>query len=141
MKTLKNIYLILALMLVSSMSFAKDKNSAQKTLAFSVDNYIQSLKSGYNENLADILSDQVKININRNGQLLTYGKEQALKHNKNASNVVQNCDITHNVITQSDNYAIVNVSMKYEHFTRENIISLTKTDRGWKITEVNSVFK
>src|SRR5690606_39197806 len=101
MKTLKNIYLILALMLVSSMSFAKDKNSAQKTLAFSVDNYIQSLKSGYNENLADILSDQVKININRNGQLLTYGKEQALKHNKNASNVVQNCDITHNIITQS----------------------------------------
>lgn len=130
----------MALMVMSLATFAKDKSKAQRTLSFSVENYVQSLKTGYSDNLSEILADNVKININRNGKLLTYGKSDALKYNKNA-NIIQNCQITQNVLTQSDSYAIVNVSMKYEHFTRENIITLANTDGSWKITEVNSVFK
>lgn len=141
MKTLKNIYLVLALVMISFTITAKDKNKVQRTLSFSVENYVQSLKTGYSENLSEILSDNVKFNINRNGKLLTYGKSEALRHNKNRSEVVQDCQITEQMITQSDSYAIVNVSMKYDHFTRENFVTLSKQDGSWRITEVNSVFK
>ncbi len=144
MKTLKLSFLLIAVMLTVSTSFASkpDNKKSTKTLAFSIDSYIQTLKAGHCENFAEILSDNVKFHINRNGKILTYGKAEAIKHNAKANtNVIQDCEISHNIITGSDTYALVNVSMKYPDFTRENIVSLSKINGIWKITEVNSVFK
>lgn len=144
MKTLKLPLLLIAMMLTVSISFAikPDNKKAARTLAFSIDSYINNLKTGHCENFAEILADNVKFHINRNGKILTYGKADALKHNAKAkAQVIQDCEITHNIITGSDTYALVNISMKYPDFTRENIVSLSKINGIWKITEVNSVFK
>lgn len=142
MKTQRPLTIIIALLLAAN-SFAKpnDKKSIQKTMSFSIDTYIETLKSGYNNNYSIIIADDAKFNLNRNGKVHSHGKSDELKlHSKN-NITTQNCDITYNVITASENYALVNVSMKYEFFTRENIVSLSKQNDVWKIKEVNSVFK
>lgn len=143
MKTLKNTFFLACLLTVNFAfsALAKDKNNVQQTLTFSIDNYAEALKSGQSQYLSDILANNVKFNINRGGKIITYGKAEALKENKQNGKIIQNCEISYQVIAQSDTYALANISMKYENFTRENIVSFTKQDGIWKITEVNSVFK
>lgn len=129
--------------LLGSVSFAKadDKKAFQRTMNFTLDTYVEALKSGYSVNYSSIISDYAKFNINRSGKLYTYGKAEELKSHGKDNIITQNCDITSTVITSSENYALVNVSMKYEFFTRENIVSLSKIRDSWKITEVNTIFK
>lgn len=143
MKTQKLLTIIIALLLVAVNSFAKadDKKDIQKTISFSIDTYIEALKSGYNNNYSAIISDDAKFNLNRNGKVHSHGKSDELKlHSKN-NIIAQNCDINYTVITASENYALINVSMKYDFFTRENIVILSMQNDVWKIKEVNSVFK
>jgi len=143
MKTQKLLFLLFAFAFIGSTSFAKpdDKKAAQKTMSYSIDTYVEVLKSGYSADYASIIADHTKFNLNRNGKLFTHGKSEELKAHAKNSAITQNCDVNYTVITASENYALINVSMKYEFFTRENIVSLSKINDSWKITEVNSVFK
>lgn len=136
--------LVIALMLTASASFANqdEKKAEKKTLTFSIDSYIDQLKTGYDENYASILSNDVKFNLNRNGKIFSHGKTKELEsYNKKNEGQLQNCEIDYKVITSSDSYALLNVTMQFEGFTRENIVTMTKINDSWKITEVNSVFK
>ena len=128
---------------VGTITFAKpdDRKAVQKTMTYCIDTYIEALKLGYCTDYAAVIADHAKFNLNRNGKLFTHGKSEELKaHGKN-NKITQNCDVNYNVITSSENYALINISMKYDFFTRENIVSLSKINDSWKITEVNSVFK
>ncbi len=143
MKTQKLLSLLIAFAFVGSTSFASPdaKKTVQKTMSLSLDTYIQTLKSGYHADYPSIIADNAKFNLNRNGKIFSHGKSEELKAHAKKSAITQDCDINYNIITASENYALVNVSMKYELFTRENIVSLSKINDSWKITEVNSVFK
>ncbi|WP_026902867.1 nuclear transport factor 2 family protein [Pedobacter glucosidilyticus] len=130
------------LLSVSSTVMADEKNIDKKSMSFSIGTYIEVLKSGYHADYASIIAYDAKFNINRNGNTVTHYKADELKFNNNKNNAAtQNCKISYKIITASDNYALVTVSMHYENFTRENIVSLSKIKDSWKITEVNSVFK
>ena|SRR6476661_8132550 len=144
MKTKILFSLAVALMLTVSATFANqdDKKAEKKTLSFAIESYVDQLQTGFNEDYASILSNDVKFNLNRNGKTFSHGKTEELKdYNKKNEGLVQNCKIDYKVITSSDSYALLNVSMQFDGFTRENIVSMAKVNDSWKITEVNSVFK
>lgn len=144
MKTKTLFNLVIALMLTATASFADqdDKKAEKKTLTFSIDSYIDQLKTGYDENYASILASDVKFNLNRNGKTLTHGKAKELEsYSKKNEGQIQNCEIDYKVITSSDSYALLNVTMQFEGFSRENIVTMSKINDSWKIVEVNSVFK
>jgi hypothetical protein len=143
MKTQKSLFFLMAFAFVGTIAFASpaDKKAVQKTMTHCIDTYLETLKSGYSADYAAIIADHAKFNLNRNGKLYTHGKSEELKSHGKNSKITQNCELNYNVITASENYALINVSMKYDFFTRENIVSLSKINNSWKITEVNSVFK
>jgi hypothetical protein len=144
MKTKKFLTAIICFVLlsVSTLVMADEKNIYKKSMSFSIETYIDVLKSGYNADYASIIAYDAKFNINRNGSTITHYKTEELKFSNNKNNAAtQNCHVSYKIITASDNYALVTVSMQYENFTRENIVSLSKNKDSWKITEVNSVFK
>jgi DNA-binding TFAR19-related protein (PDSD5 family) len=59
---------------------------------------------------------------------------------KNSENVAQNCQTDYAIVEQNPSQAIVKVTLKYEAFSRINYVTMAQTNKGWKITNVSSVF-
>jgi hypothetical protein len=141
MKTKLLSAILLVCLLISNYGFAKDK--VKRSLNFCLETFMSTLQTGYHQDYSSIIAENAKFNTNRSGKVVTHSKSDELKfYSKNGKQAaIQNCEITHDVITETENYALVNVKMKYPDFTRSNIVTLAKINDSWKITEVNSVFK
>lgn len=141
MKTKLLSALLLVCLLVSSEGFAKER--VKRSLNFCLETFISNLQTGYHQDYSSIIAENAKFMTNRSGNVITHAKSDELKfYSKEGKQAaLQNCKITYDVITETENYALVNVKMKYPDFTRSNIVSLAKINDSWKITEVNSVFK
>src|SRR5690606_15920134 len=114
MNTQKLLFLLMAFVVIGSNAFSKpdDKKAVQKTISYSIDTYIETLKSRYSTGYAAIIAENAKFNLNRSGKVFTHGKSEELKaHSKNNA-ITQNCEVNYTVITASENYALINVSMK-----------------------------
>jgi hypothetical protein len=56
-------------------------------------------------------------------------------------NTEQDCTTTTSVVESNEAMAVVKVDMQFEGFLRTNMVTVTNTGKGWKITNVYSVFK
>jgi hypothetical protein len=141
MKTLKTILIAIVIALTTSLANAKTLPDQSKcTLQFSITAYLNMVTNGTYKDYASILADNVKFNSTRNGKLVSHGKQEELDFIRRIGFVKQNCKTEYETLSSDDNFCVVKVRMIYENFTKENIISLAKTDKGWMITDVTSMF-
>ena len=141
---MKNLKTILLAIIIATTALVAKANTVpeqnKETLQFSIAAYINMVSLGNSKDYASILANDVKFNSTRNGKLLSHGKKEELDFVRRVGYVKQNCTTAYETISTDDNFCVVKVRMIYEGFTRENIISLAKTDKGWMITDVTSVF-
>ncbi|TAF43458.1 MAG: hypothetical protein EAZ51_05460 [Sphingobacteriales bacterium] len=141
MKKLKTLLVAFTVIGTTLLSNATIQNPQEKgTLAYSIETYLNMINLGETKKYATILADDVKFNTTRNGKIITHGKSEELNFIRSMGNVKQNCKTEFSTISTSENFSIIKVKMIYEGFTKENIVSFSKTDSGWKITDVTTVF-
>ncbi|TAE41596.1 MAG: hypothetical protein EAY66_01350 [Sphingobacteriales bacterium] len=142
MKKLKTILVAFLMLSGTLLASAHTQPEQDKgTLAFSITAYLNMVNSGNTKDYAAVLADDVKFNTTRGGKIITHGKSEELEFIRRVGNVKQNCKTEYSTINTADNFCVIKVTMTYDSFTKENIISFSKTDNGWKITDVTSVFK
>lgn len=110
------------------------------SLDYTIEAYLEMVNLGNVKNYASVLADDVKFNTTRNGKLISHGKTEELNHIRRVGIIKQNCKTECQTINSDDSFCVIKVKMIYENFTKENFISLSKTENGWKITNVTSVF-
>ncbi|RVU00058.1 hypothetical protein EOD41_13945 [Mucilaginibacter limnophilus] len=138
MKTLKSLLLGLALIITANVVKANDKE--ELTQQHAIDTYIEAVTHGKLEGLSKVLDTDAKFTMMRGSKQLSFDKREMLEYLK-ATKSVQDCKVNTTTVENNGEVAIVKVDLEYEGFTRSNLVTITNTGNGWKITSVHSTFK
>ncbi|MBB6112828.1 nuclear transport factor 2 family protein [Mucilaginibacter lappiensis] len=142
MKILKSIILGLALLIVyqtaKAAPYTKDENL---TRVFAINTYVDAMTHGKLRGLDDVVDQNAKFSQLRGAEVLSFTKDEMLQSLRLNKNIEQECITSTSIIQSNAEIAIVKISMQYEWFTRSNFVTISNTGKGWKITNVYSVFK
>ncbi|HEY0053932.1 MAG TPA: nuclear transport factor 2 family protein [Pedobacter sp.] len=140
MKTLQILTASL-IMFFSLNSFAADDLKSERLkMNYTIQTYIDATSYGKVKDIASILDYDVKYTITRGMEIKNFGKTEILTQLSHTKNVEQNCVTEYTVLEQTSNQSIVKVSMKYEGFTKVDLVSMSNTSKGWKITNISSSY-
>jgi len=141
MKTLKSLFLGLALLVTANIVKADEPAAAKLTKSYAVSTYVNTMTLGKNAGLNDVVDQSAKFNILRGKQVLSFSKTEMLKFAGENIGIRQQCTTTVSEVESNTDMSIVKVDMNYGTFTRTNYVTIANTGDGWKITNVYSVFK
>ncbi|WP_374164417.1 nuclear transport factor 2 family protein [Arcticibacter sp. MXS-1] len=141
MKALKTIITAFCIAL-SFTVFSKDDGAKDQKLSMSyaVQTYIDAMTLGKIKDFGEVLDNDVKFTMTQGQKIVNFNRAQMLSALKGSENMEQNCKTSYSVVEQNDAQSIVKVTMTYDVFTRTNYVTISHTDKGWKITNVSSVF-
>ena len=134
MKILKSILLGLAL----TIAFTSAKADGKPTKADVLSIFMDASAHGKMEKFEDVLAKDMEYNIQRGERTIKADKKQMLDFYKANQNVEQNCKCTTSTVEDNDRYMVVKLEMKYDTYTRVNLVTIMDTTSGWKVTKVNT---
>ncbi|CAM3984977.1 nuclear transport factor 2 family protein [Mucilaginibacter galii] len=141
MKTLKSLFLGLALLVVTNVVKADEPTAAVITRNQAITTYVNAMTMGNNAGLNEVVDQSAKFSILRGKNVISFDKAELMKFANQNQNVKQACTTTTTEIESNADMSVVKVDMKFENFTRTNYVTMANTESGWKITNVYSVFK
>ncbi|WP_184548897.1 nuclear transport factor 2 family protein [Mucilaginibacter sp. FT3.2] len=142
MKTLKSIIAALALIIVCGVAKANVKVEGDNlTRNFAINTYIDAMTRGKVQGLGDVVDQSAKFNLLRGKNVLSFTKSEMIESVKANKNTEQNCTTSTTVMESNADMAVVKVDMQFDGFVRTNYVTVANTGKGWKITNVYSVFK
>lgn len=143
MKTLLTIFTFFTL--TASAFAAKadgSKTSGEKlSLKYAANAFIEAFIHGKSDGFAEILDNNVKLTTSRGNTTITYNKASIIQMLKDSKGVEQNCKTDYSVIESLPSQVILKVNMKYESFRKINYVTMTQTSKGWKVSNISSVFQ
>jgi hypothetical protein len=128
------------MMVLSLSSFANEKvNPTTNYSSTSIlVNYIDASVLGKQNFVKELLADDFEfVNTSSNSRATKKEYSQFLK---NTDNLTYNCATSYEILDQSGDAAIAKVTMKFENFTRVDIINMSSTAKGWEINQIISNF-
>jgi hypothetical protein len=140
MKTLKSLFLGLALLVITNVVKA-DEPTAVITRNQAISTYINAITLGNNAGLNEVIDQSAKFSILRGKSVMSFDKADLMKFASQNQNIKQACTTTTTEVESNADMSVVKVDMKFENFTRTNYVTMANTEDGWKITNVYSVFK
>ncbi|WP_423149144.1 nuclear transport factor 2 family protein [Rubrolithibacter danxiaensis] len=141
MKALKTILLVFIVVAAQQVSKAAVDGNDEKAVKNVINTYLDAFCHGKLKGFSQLLDENVKFTTERGDKIITYTKSEMLDALRKSANVEQNCKTDYSIIENLPNQMVVKVNMKYESFTKENFVTLTESENGWKITHVSTAFK
>ncbi|NHA08071.1 nuclear transport factor 2 family protein [Mucilaginibacter sp. HC2] len=142
MKTLKSILLGLALLVIASASKATTYTDGENlTKNYAISTYIDAMTHGKLKGLSEVIDQDAKFSMLRGKTVLNFSKDEMLQSLNASKDTEQTCTTTTSVVESNEAIAVIKVDMQYDGFTRSNFVTVSNTGKGWKITNVYSVFK
>ncbi|MBE9585292.1 nuclear transport factor 2 family protein [Mucilaginibacter sp. JRF] len=144
---MKNLKVLLTMLLIVAGSLAKANNNDDDyklTKAYASNIYIEAVTLGKLEGFESILDKDAKfcILMGNNKRVATYSKAEMLEYMQaNLKGLKQLCTTSSAVVEENGQMSVLKVEMKYGDFTRTNYVTFADTGKGWKITNVCSVYK
>ncbi|WP_407431566.1 nuclear transport factor 2 family protein [Arcticibacter sp.] len=140
MKTLR--ILTAALMAIISFSaFAEDETNSEKLkMNYTVKTYIDAVTQGRVKELAAVLESDARFTLTQGERIINFSRYETLKWLKMNEGIRQNCSTDYKIIEMDASQAVVKISLKYDTFSKINLLSLANTKKGWKITNVSTSF-
>lgn len=135
--------LTIVALLLAFCAFAKDDHSkdySKLTADYAIKTYILAFTQGQVKPLPDILDPNVRFTITQGEKILNFSRSEMLEMVKASENIQQNCTAGYSLIEQNTSQAIYKVILKYESFSKVNYITVAQTKKGWKLTNVSTVF-
>ncbi|HTH81333.1 MAG TPA: hypothetical protein VL490_00270 [Mucilaginibacter sp.] len=138
MKTLKTIMLSLTLLLACSFAKASDQPAQALSKNDVLEMYTNAVIHGKIEGVEKILANDVEYNMYRGERLFTMNKQSVLESLKSAENVEQSCKYNTSIVEDTEDGMIVKLTMKYDNYTRVNLITISLKKADWKITKIET---
>ena len=134
MKTLKSILFGLALII----SFTAAKADAQPSKTEVLDIFMNASAHGKLEKFESILANNVEFTTQRGERTIKSDKNDMLAFYKASENVNQDCKCTSTTLVENEKNMLVKVQMKFENYTRTNLVTMKNIGGNWKITRVET---
>ncbi len=145
MNSLVKTFFAAALIAVSTFAMAADKpaSKAEKanvnlsTADFALDHYVAVTTEGESAGVAQLFaadfSQKANATINSRDELVKFFKKQ--KGEK------LNCTVSTDIIEESTDYMVAKVTLKFEDFTKTDLVTLVREGNDWKVSKSINSYK
>lgn len=140
MKTLKALMMGMALLLICGVSQAKSLISNDNSKDQPIDTYLNAVVHGKLNGIDNAIDDDAQFDMKRGDNVNTLTKSQIMSSLKVNENIEQDCQCTKTVVRNDDDVEVLKVDMKYQNFTRTDMITAHREGSKWRITRVETSF-
>ncbi len=127
---------MMGLALVIAFTSAKADGKPTKTEVLDI--FMNASAHGKLDKFESVIANDVEYNMQRGERTIKADRKQMMEFYKANENVDQACKCTATTLEDSDLYMVVKVEMKYDTYTRVNVVTIKDTGSNWKITKVNT---
>jgi hypothetical protein len=131
----------LALLIVCGVANASTKAAhSNLTKEEVIDIYLNAVVHGKLTGIEGAIDNDVQFNMTRGENVNTLNKKQLLAALKANENIEQDCKCTSSIVQDDDGTVVRKVEMKYNDFTRTDVITAQRSGNNWKITKVDTSY-
>jgi len=146
MKTLVKTFAAAALIAVSTFAMAAEgpgsksakANVNLSTADFALEHYVAVTTDGASAGVEQLFAEDFSQKI-QSSNAQSHNREAVVKSLKKQKGEKLNCTVTSNIIEESADYMVAKVTLKFENFTKTDLVTLVREGNNWKVTSsVNS---
>lgn len=146
MRTLVKTFAVAALIAVSTFAMAAEgpgSKSAKVNLStadFALDHYVAVTTEGESAGVEQLLAEDFnqKIQVS-NAQ--SNGRNAVVKSLKKQKGEKLNCEVSTDILEKSSDYMVAKVTLKFENFTKTDLVTLERVGSDWKVSKSINTYK
>jgi len=148
MKTLVKTFAAAALIAVSTFTMAAEGPGAKATKAnvnlstadFALDHYVAVTTEGESAGVEQLFAEDFKQKIQAtNAQ--NHSHNEVVKSLKKQKGEKLNCTVTTDILEESADLMIAKVTLKFENFTKTDLVTLERIGSDWKVSKSINSYK
>jgi hypothetical protein len=148
MKTLVKTFAAAALIAVSTFAMAAEgpgSKSAKATINLStadvaLDHYVAVTTEGESAGVEQLFAEDFSQKI-QSANAQTYSREAVVKSLKKQKGEKLNCTVTTDIIEESADYMVAKVTLKFEDFTKTDLVTLVRENNNWRVSSSVNAYK
>ena len=148
MKTLVKTFAAAALIAVSTFAMAAEGPGAKATKSnvnlstadFALDHYVAVTTEGESAGVEQLFAEDFSQKIQAtNAQ--SHNREAVIKSLKKQKGEKLNCTVSTDILEESADYMVAKVTLKFENFTKTDLVTLERVGNDWKVSKSINSYK
>jgi hypothetical protein len=148
MKTLVKTLTAAALIAISTFAMAADKPASKlekanvnlSTADLALDHYVAVTTAGESAGVEQLFAEDFNQKIQASNTQ-SHGRSKIVKSLKKQKGERLNCTVSTDIIEESADYMVAKVTMKFENFTKTDLVTLERESNEWKVSKSINSYK
>ncbi|MCS4165327.1 hypothetical protein D3C81_1095850 [compost metagenome] len=148
MKALVKTFATVALIAVSTFAMAADKPASKSekanvnlsTADFALDHYVAVTTAGESTGVERLFADDFNQKIH-SSNAQNHSRSEVVKSLKKQKGEKLNCTVSTDILEESADYMVAKVTLKFEDFTKTDLVTLVREDNDWKVSKSINSYK
>jgi hypothetical protein len=148
MNSLVKTFAAAALIAISTFAMAADKPASKSeklnvnlsTADLALDRYVAVTTAGESSGVEQLFTADFNQKIQASNAQ-SYGRSEIVKSLKKQKGEQFNCMVSTDIIEESANYMVAKVTMKFENFTKTDLVTLERVGNDWKVSKSINSYK
>jgi len=148
MKTLVKTFVAAALIAVSTFAMAAEGSGAKATKAnvnlftadFALEHYVAVTTEGESAGVEQLFAEDFNQKI-QSTNTQSNSRSEVVKCLKKQKGEKLNCTVSTAIIEESADYMVAKVTLKFENFTKTDLVSLERVGNDWKVSKSINSYK
>jgi len=148
MKTLVKTFAAAALIVVSTFAMAADKTVSKtekaainlSTADLALDHYVAVTTEGESAGVEQLFAEDFSQKI-QSANAQSHNRETVVKSLKKQKGEKLNCAVSTEILEESVDYMVAKVTMKFDDFTKTDLVTLVREGNNWKVSSSVNAYK
>jgi hypothetical protein len=148
MKAIVKIFAAAALIAVSTFAMAAEGPGAKATKAninlstadFALEHYVAVTTAGESAGVEQLFAADFNQKI-QTTNALSNSRSEVVKSLKKQIGEKLNCRVSTDILEESADYMIAKVTLKFDNFTKTDLVTLERVDNDWKVSKSINSYK
>jgi hypothetical protein len=148
MKTLVKTFAAAALIAVSTFAMAAEGPGAKATKAninlstadLALDHYVALTTEGESAGVEQLFAEDFNQKI-QTSNAQNHSRSEVVKSLKKQKGEKMNCAVSTDILEESADYMVAKVTLKFEDFTKTDLVTLERVGNDWKVSKSINSYK
>ncbi|MDR2275408.1 MAG: nuclear transport factor 2 family protein [Sphingobacterium sp.] len=145
MKTLVKTFAVATLIAISTFAMAADKPASKSekanvnlsTADLALEHYVAVTTEGESAGVEQLFAEDFSQKVNST----TNSRDELVKFFKKQKGEKLNCTVSSDIIEESADYMVAKVTLKFENFTKTDLVTLVREGNNWKVSKSINSYK
>ncbi|MNG81261.1 putative lumazine-binding protein [compost metagenome] len=148
MNSLVKTFAAAALIAVSTFTMAADKpvsksekvNVNLSTADFALEHYVAVTTEGESAGLEQLFAEDFNQKV-QSANAQSHSREAVVKSLKKQKGEKLNCEVSTDILEESADYMVAKVTLKFENFSKVDLVTLVREGNNWKVSKSINSYK